>query len=391
MGQFAVKPPSLWEGWVTPRLFRHSTRRSAIPMRSRPGRFVSPFGGSRRGTRLSCSSALSDDRRLEPALKLTDESWSITVIAALTEALQHTPSAPVRGRIVANIAGLLHKYPDWDGSWFGTNPLAGAFPRKTTDWDPQAMKAVLDGLSLGLTDPDSSVRFQAITGMAEAGKEAPPRLRSALPQESDATNQAVLVETLGTLKDTVSLPLFIEILCDVKRAEAVRMAALVALSQFRDPRSLRARLSLLYAEKTPPALVARALPDLARLGFLPPNDLASFMENAAPEIRASALLSLNVKKALPADLQQSVMDHVGDPDESVRQAAILALVPLKLRAAVPRLLELAAKPDSPDYCDRCRGPLRPAQSTGDFGLSGRAREYQSAHPKAGRVGLAWHP
>ena len=108
-------------------------------------------------------------------------------------------------------------------------------------------------------------------------------------------------------------------------------------------------MALLYAEKTPPALVARAIPDLARLGFLPPNDLGSFMENAAPEVRASAILSLNVKKALPQDLQQSVMDHIADPDESVRQAAMLALVPLQLRAAVPQLLELAARPTAADY------------------------------------------
>ncbi len=293
--------------------------------------------------------ALLDERRLEPALRLTDESWSTTVIAALTEALSQTASAPVRGRIVANLAGLLHKYPDWNGTWFGTNPLAGAFPRKTKDWDPQAMKAVLDGLSLGLTDRESAVRFQAITALAEAGKDAPPRLRSALPLETDPTNQAVLIETLGNLKDGVSLPLFVEILQDADRGEAVRMAALVALTAFRDPQSLRARLALLYAEKTPPALVARALPDLARLGFLPPNDLGSFMENASPEVRASALLSLNVKKTLPADLKQSVIDHMADPDESVRQAAILALVPLQLHAAVPRLLELAAKPTATDY------------------------------------------
>jgi HEAT repeat protein/glucose/arabinose dehydrogenase len=293
--------------------------------------------------------ALLDERRLVPALRLTDEAWSIPVIDALAEAFQRTPSAPVRGRMIANIAGSLYKYPEWDGNWHGTNPLARPFPRKTKEWGPQAMKAVLDGLSLGLADPDGSVRFQAITGMAEAGNGAPPRLRSALQREPDPTNQAVLIETLGTLKDAVSLPLFIEILGDSRRAQAVRMAALVALSQFRDPQSLRARLALLYAEKTPPALVARALPDLARLGFLPPNDLGSFMENAAPEIRASALLSLNVKKALPPDLQQSVLDHIADPDESVRQAAILALVPLQLQAAVPRLLELAGKPASPDY------------------------------------------
>ena len=73
------------------------------------------------------------------------------------------------------------------------------------------------------------------------------------------------------------------------------------------------------------------------------------MENTSPEVRASGLLSLNVKKTLPADLKQSVIDHMADPDESVRQAAILALVPLQLHAAVPRLLELAAKPTASDY------------------------------------------
>ena len=146
------------------------------------------------------------------------------------------------------------------------------------------------------------------------------------------------------------MPLFTQILGDPRWQETVRMAApSVALGQFRDPQSLRARLSLVYQEKVPPALVARALPDLARMGFLPPNDLASFIENPAPEIRASALLSLNVKKGLPVDLEQSVLDHIADPSETVRQAAILAVVPLRLQAAVPRLLGLAARPGSSDY------------------------------------------
>ncbi len=293
--------------------------------------------------------ALLDERRREPALRLADEAWSITVVSALVDAFTQSPSAPVRGKIIASIAGQLHKYPDWNGTWL-VNPLAAGFPRKTKDWDPIAMKAVLDGLSLGLTDPDSLVRFQAITGIAEAGKkDAAPRLRGALPAESDATNQAVIVETLGSLKDDVSLPLFIGILGDSARHEQVRMAALAAISQFRDPQSLRARLSLIYQEKAPAPLVAAALPGLARAGFLPPNDLATFIENPAPEIRVAALLSLNVKKPLPAAVRQSVLDHLGDPSENVRQAAILSVVPLQLLAAVPRLRELAAQPASPDY------------------------------------------
>ncbi len=211
------------------------------------------------------------------------------------------------------------------------------------------MKAVLDALSNGLTDTDSLVRFQAITGISEAGKDAAPRLRAALPREVDPTNQAVIIETLGALKDAYSLPLFVEILGDPRRDEPVRMASLAALGQFRDAQSLRARLSLIYDEKAPPSLVAAALPYIARTGFLPPNELGSFMESQAPEIRASALLSLNVKKALPPDLLQSVLDHVTDPNETVRQAAMLAVVPLQLQPAVPKLLELAAHPGSPDH------------------------------------------
>ena len=66
------------------------------------------------------------------------------------------------------------------------------------------------------------------------------------------------------------------------------------------------------------------------MGFLPPNDLASFLENPAPEVRAAALLSLNVKKALPADLQQAVLDRLDDRSVEVRQAAMLAVVPLRV-------------------------------------------------------------
>ncbi len=86
--------------------------------------------------------ALLDERRLESALRLTDEAWAVPVVAALTEALSRTTSVPVKARIVANLAGLIHRYPEWSGQWFGTNPLAGQFPRKTADWSPEGMKGV---------------------------------------------------------------------------------------------------------------------------------------------------------------------------------------------------------------------------------------------------------
>jgi putative heme-binding domain-containing protein len=111
---------------------------------------------------------------------------------------------------------------------------------------------------------------------------------------------------------------------------------------------VRARFKLLYDPAAPATLKARVLPDLARAGLLPPNDLASFLEDAAPSIRAAALLSLNVKKALPADLQLAVLDRLSDSAPEVREAAMAAIVPLQLRAAIPRLLAIAADSHSPD-------------------------------------------
>jgi len=292
--------------------------------------------------------ALLDERRLESALRLTDEAWALPVVDALAEALSRTSLAPVRGRIVANLAGLYRRYPEWSGAWFGTNPLAGHFPQKTKDWSPAGMKSVLEGLAASLADPDRSVRFQALVGLSQAGKDAAPVLRSALTNEPDPTNQAVLAEALGALRDAAAVPALLNLLADPGRTEAVRAAALGALAPFRDPQSLRARLTLIYDNKAPASLVARALPDLARSGFLPPNDLASFLEYPAPEVRAAALLSLNVKKALPVDLQQAVVDRLDDRSDEVRQTAMLAVGPLQARAAIPRLLAIAADPNAPD-------------------------------------------
>ena len=97
--------------------------------------------------------ALLDDRRTEPALDLTDEAWSVPVVEALTEVLGRTGSPAVRGRIVANLSGLYRRYPEWSGTWFGTNPLAGRFPEKTRNWSTEGMSGVHPGSCPGSGRP----------------------------------------------------------------------------------------------------------------------------------------------------------------------------------------------------------------------------------------------
>jgi len=292
--------------------------------------------------------AISDDRRRESALRLTDQAWNLTVIEALCAAYRESKTASVRAMITANLAGLYRRYPDWDGTWFGTNPVAGPPPQKTQDWSPEAMKAVLAGLAASLTDTDRHVRAEAIRGISQAGREAAPLLRASLRAERDSSNQAALAEALGKIGDIPSTPLLAALLSGAGVNESVRLAALDGLTRLRDRTSVQSRLGLVFDSRSPADLTARALPDLAREGYLPPNELASFFENPAPAVRAAAILSLNVKKGMPADLHQAVLDRLRDQAAEVREAAMMAAVGLQLRSAVPQLLAIARDPAAPD-------------------------------------------
>jgi putative heme-binding domain-containing protein len=287
--------------------------------------------------------ALLDERRAESALELTDETWAGPVVEALNEALRRAGTPALRARIVANLAGLYRRYPEWSGAWFGTNPLAGPAPEKSRDWAPEGMQGVVRGLAQGLADRDSAVRSQAIAGLGQVGKDAAPLLRTALLKEPDTRNQEALAETLGKLVDAASRPILAAMLTDARRPESVRAAALRGLSTARDPGSLRARLGVVYDPNAPPTLVAAALPGLAGAGLLPPNELASFLESPAAPVRAAALLSLNVRRPLPVEVKQAVLDRLEDPAREVREAAILAVVAFRMPEAVRRLMDVSGR------------------------------------------------
>ena len=141
--------------------------------------------------------ALRDPKRRDDALALADESWAVPAIEALMRAFAAEADPLARARIVANLAGQYRRYPEWSGAWFGTNPLAGTFPAKSVDWEPKAMASVLEGVARGLSDPEASVRRQAIVGIASIGPEAAPHVLAALPREADPTNRAALIASLS--------------------------------------------------------------------------------------------------------------------------------------------------------------------------------------------------
>ena len=154
----------------------------------------------------------------------------------------------------------------------------------------------------------TATRPFATSRSSRSGRSGRTPLRSCgpgCPRSRDARNQAALAEALGLMNDAESVQVLTALIIDGSRPETVRAAALDGLARFRGPDILRARLGVLYDPKSPDALIARALPPLARDGIIPPNDVAGFLDHASPTVRSAALMSLNVKKALPSGDQDA--------------------------------------------------------------------------------------
>ena len=236
------------------------------------------------------------------------------------------------------------------------------------------MKAVLDGLSLGLADRDSLVRFQAITGIAEAGKDAAPRLRAALPREPDPTNQAVIVETLGTLKDAVSLPLFIEILGDPRRDERGADGGPRRTRPVPRP-AVAARQTVAHLRRKGSAGTGRrraARPGSHGLS----SSQRSRIVHGKPGPRNPGIGALELERQESTSRPTFANPCSTTSATRARPCARRPCSPSCRFSCKPpcrELLELAAQPGSPDYADGRRGPLRPARSPSGRRLPDRAR------------------
>ncbi|RUL85825.1 HEAT repeat domain-containing protein [Tautonia sociabilis] len=289
--------------------------------------------------------ALTDPGRRAEALKLTDEAWAVPVADALANAVSALDDAGARAEVVGNLAGILLAYPEWDGEWFGTNPLAGAMPRKTEPWDREGMRLALIGLIKALDDPDATVRGRAIVGLRPAGPTVGPYLRARLDREADGENLRALALILGDQVDVAAVPSLARLATDSQTPMVARAAAVDALGNMPGPDALKALFGLTFDPDAPPELVARALPPLASSRALPPNDLASFLDREAPAIRIAALGALAAVEGLPEHLKARVASRLDDPDPTARVAAIAAVAALGHRPAVPSLVAIARSAD----------------------------------------------
>jgi putative heme-binding domain-containing protein len=286
------------------------------------------------------AAALVDPERRAGALALCDQWRSVISARALALALRSPAEPAWRAKLTATIAGLYRQYPEWSGGWFGPNPLAGEPPRPTEDWDPAGMATVQDGLARALDDPDSSVRQQALKGLFQVGAPALPRLRDQLGRESDPANLALLARALGALGDRAAIGALARLLAAGKNPGEVTAAALEALATLGGPEADAACRALARNPETPAPLLARALAT-PRAGAHTAAELRGFLDHNDPCVRTAALRGLATCAPPAGPAQRAVIARLDDRSPEVRAAAISLVAALKLREAVPRLIELA--------------------------------------------------
>jgi putative heme-binding domain-containing protein len=276
------------------------------------------------------------------ALLAVEDVYDPAVVRVLARVARTGLGAQQRKEVVRVLAGLYRRYPPWDGNWFGTNPLAGRFPEKTQPWDGAAMARIADTLAAVLKeDSDAQVRGTAIAGVATVGRAALPDLRRQLPRESDPDNRRALALALGRLQDREATPALADLLKNAGQPGPVRQAAAEALAALNTPAALAHLRDLLKAQADD-SLRAQALVALGRARALDAATLAPFLGHRSAALRVAALEALQGRGSAEPALARAVLPLLEDKDRTVQGAAIAAAGALHLRAAIPRLVALAA-------------------------------------------------
>lgn len=269
------------------------------------------------------------------------ESFAAQNAQALVAFAGSESAAPeARAEALTTLAALHHKPVEWDGKWWGTQPvLRESPPAKTIDW--AGTKPVLAAIGAALKDANIVVRRAAVAAVGAAGDtSAAPDLRAMFVGETDPELRKSILQTLGKIKDQASGPLVAGLL-DVSPANATLLPdAITAAGQIGDAASVTALIALADTATAPATLVSV----LEALGTSKSAKAApvagKLLTNADAKVRSAA------GNALAAIGGQPALDAIGplldDTRPDVRKSAIYAAGALKDKKLTPKLLELYA-------------------------------------------------
>jgi putative membrane-bound dehydrogenase-like protein len=154
-------------------------------------------------------------------------TYDVKVVDALTQ----VDPRDTRSRVAAveALGQIAYMPKEWDGHWWGTQPVKSPPPLNSVAWSGTT-KAVA-ALTSALSDKDTSLRLAAAKALAlSTGQEALPALRARLTAEGDPEVRRQIVETLGLQKDPETLAVFAQIALDEKSDAGLRETAVNAVA-----------------------------------------------------------------------------------------------------------------------------------------------------------------
>lgn len=270
------------------------------------------------------------------ALEMVHSHDAVRALADFASDLNR--DAAERARAVFLLAQAHHKPVPWDGKWWGTQPARTRPPAKTIEWDGTPL--VLASVRERLNDPSSVVRLAAIVAEREmTDPKALPMLRDRFVKESEVDVRSSIARTLGVLGDRDSLPLLIAALRDRTAPDPVRDAALESVETIGTEVALKALLEMLDSgalgvDRQPSVIAA-----LGRFKTRESNAaLLQALKSASPTVRAAAADAIG-KVGKAEDAGPPLRELLADASVEVRKEAISALGQLRVRDAIPELIE----------------------------------------------------
>ncbi|MBM3845971.1 MAG: c-type cytochrome [Verrucomicrobia bacterium] len=278
-------------------------------------------------------------------------TWDISLAASL-EVIGSNPDlmAGARFEAIKLLAAMHQKFPEWKGEWWAYHPVNMPRPERTEDWS--LTPSIGRTLATFAADPDASISSLAWELIAaERVTEAAPELRNIHDRERDPERRRQLISTLGSLRDTNSVPLILTSLRGQKLPEpdvltALRAAEAVGFPSNQVTRELSLGIARYLDQEAPsPALAQRSIQALGTLRDAEGQGaIRRRLGDTNIQVHVAALKAWPQVQGDAAALIPSL----DVPVIAVQQAAIQALAVLKAQDQVPKLLSMQGKPELKD-------------------------------------------
>jgi putative heme-binding domain-containing protein len=290
----------------------------------------------------------SDDERIREGTRFAlRETYAVELVNVLASTGREADAAlRVRHVALEILAAITHKVPAWQGEWWAYHPALQPPPERTVVWE--GTELILATLRSELANEDVGVRRVALSGLLKAKDiAAADHLRTRLLFEQDLENRRLVLKILAAINDGAATPAVIRIINDPAAPTELRVEALHTATELGGDDAGRAVLAVLEADPPSPALLAAAIPAVARLQPAGAVDaLASQFLNPDSTVREAALEAvIRIQPDAALEMIRPLLTH---SDFSLRLSAIKALGRLRDPQITPVLLDAFAQPTTRD-------------------------------------------